>query len=119
MLLAETAGDQGREASDGTDSRRCSGSQVVVQAELKLLVPALLEALAAPFDPALYQRALLVWRINRRCDLKQRLVGGYQDGAEEDVLDQKRMRLVDSSLVVARLLEHLQQPEVAVVLLVC
>ena len=98
-LSAQGSGDKWRETRYGSSPHRFTGSHVVVQTQLTTWVPARLEALPATLDPPGEKVTIFIRSIDELRYLKQGLVGGHQDGAEEYVLDQEGVRIVDSRLV--------------------
>jgi hypothetical protein len=93
----QAAGHQRREPGHRADPYRLPGPQVVVQAQLRVGVPAGLQAVAAPLRPGRDLGQLLDGGADDLAYAQQGLVGGDEDGAEEHVLDEERVGLVDLS----------------------
>ena len=86
-------------AGHGTCPQRPTGPQIIVQAELEIWVPTFVETPAAAFDPTGYELPVLIRGSDHLGFVQQRLVGGNQYCAGQDVLYQKWVRAVDSFLV--------------------
>src|SRR5919199_1701099 len=109
---------QRSESGYGAHLKRPTQVQVVVKAESEFGVPALVEPPQTTLDPTLDRRTFLVRSLDQLGYLQQGLVRCHQDRAKEHVLDLERVRAVDSTLVAARPLYRLHQPEIKIVLLI-
>ena len=94
-------------------------AHVEVEREAELGVPRAVKTALPALHPLGDLAALFGGCSGEFRDPEQRLVGGDQDAADQDVLDQERVSGGhDHCVVVTSLLEQLDQPEIAVVLLV-
>jgi hypothetical protein len=81
--------------------QRLGGSQVVVQGQLEVIVPARLKASTATRRPTGYKPSTLSWRSDYLGYPQQRFVDGNQDRAGQNVLHQERVESEDDSLIAA------------------
>src|SRR5215213_246847 len=116
MVFSSGAGYEWCEAGDGAGGERFAGAQVVVRAQAEIGAPALFEAGPSLFDPGAQGGPVYFRGVHDLGYLQQRLVCTDQDRAGKNVFGQKRALLVEHVVVAARLLDDLDEPDKAVVL---
>src|SRR5215212_6876011 len=104
-------GDERCEACDG------AGLEVEVEAETEFGVPTFVQPFSPAFDPGSYHRPVFLWSTDDFGRVEQRLVRLDKDRASQRILGQKRARPLQHGIVTAGLLDDLDQPDKAVVLL--
>src|SRR5215207_2043736 len=93
-----------------------AGAQVVVEAEAEPWVPAFVQTFSPAFDPGPDHRPFFLRGADDFGHVEQSLVRPNQDRARQDVLGQKRARPVKNGVVATGMLDDLDQPDKAVVL---